>query len=126
MARLLKPGGVLYLRTNTRQGTLRSRYDRATLRAMVEHSGLEIVRATYLNMSGSTVAALRRRLKPRPHEHHHHDEHGHPTHDLAIAADAPGLVGKLKYVVVRLEAAVLGMGINLPFGHSCAVVARKV
>jgi len=126
MARLLKPGGILYLRTNTKQGVLHSRYDLAAVRALLAQNGFETVRATHLNMSGSMLATVRRRLKPCKHEHHHHDEHGHPSHGLVITPDTPGLVSKLKYLVTKLEAAVMGLGINLPFGHSCAVVARKI
>lgn len=134
-ARLLAPGGLLYLRTNSRLGHLElegadkdqyRRYDIPTVNAMLKNAGFTVERASYLNMLPSAVAALREfATAARKHEHHHHTDAIGPG--LKIKPYKPGLawLAAILHSELKLEAALIGSGITLPFGHSCGFVARK-
>jgi len=128
-ARLLRPGGVLYLRTNSSRGHAPltgadpdqyRRYDLAGVSNMLEAAGLRVERATYLNMLPGTWAMLRERVRRSPR---------------AAPAIGPGLAirsypRRLSWLngsmrgVLRCEAWLLARGLNLPFGHSTAFVAQ--
>jgi SAM-dependent methyltransferase len=131
LVRLLRPGGVLYLRTNSRWGhpPLRGadpdqyrRYDLGTVREMLTAAGAEVERATHLNALPSLWGALR--------------EHATPSARRA-AALGPGLairppggrrawLDRILYGVSAFEARLLAaFEIGLPFGHSTAFVARR-
>jgi SAM-dependent methyltransferase len=126
-ARLLRPGGVVYLRTNSALGhaplkgvdpNLYRRYRRPELVAMLTKAGLEVQRASYTNLVFSTWAMLK--------------EYAAANRPPA-AAIGPGLairqprspaINSLCYSILRVEAWLMKW-IDLPFGHSLAVVARK-
>lgn len=134
--RLLKPGGILYLRTNSKLGHLQlagadehqyRRYDVPTVSAMLQNAGFTVERATYLNMFASAVAAAREFFTAaRKHEHHHHTHAIGPG--LKIKKYPPGLawLNSALHAELRLEAALIGAGIDLPFGHSCGFIAKKI
>jgi ubiquinone/menaquinone biosynthesis C-methylase UbiE len=134
-ARLLASGGLLYLRTNSRLGHLEldgadkdqyRRYDIPTVKGMLAQAGFAVERASYLNLFPSAVAAAREFMTAaRKHEHHHHTEAIGPG--LRIKPYKPGLawLAALLHGELKIEAALIGSGVELPFGHSCGFVARK-
>lgn len=131
-ARLLRPGGLLYLRTNSALGHVSlqgtdphqyRRYHLATVMALLTAAGLTVERATYLNALPGAWAMLREYVRGvQPH---------------ATAASGPGLalrpyprqlswVDRVLHGVLRCEAWLVGaLRLNLPFGHACAFVARQ-
>ncbi len=89
--RLLKPGGLVYLRTNSSWGRVAlkgadknqyRRYDVPTVTKMLRQAGFVVERATYLNALPSAFGALREYVNAfRNRGHHHHDhDHGHDHH----------------------------------------------
>ncbi|HEY9734094.1 MAG TPA: class I SAM-dependent methyltransferase [Drouetiella sp.] len=95
--RLLRPGGLVYLRTNSSWGRVAlkgadknqyRRYDVPTVTAMLRQAGFVVERATYLNTLPSAFGALREFVnamrnngpKHHDHEHDHEEGHGH-SHD---------------------------------------------
>jgi SAM-dependent methyltransferase len=133
--RLLKKGGLLYLRTNSRLGHLElegadhnqyRRYDVPTVTKLLNESGLIVERATYLNMLPSAAAALKEFAgAAKKHEHSHHSKAIGPG--LRIKHYNPGLawLNSIMHAELKAEAALIAAGIELPFGHSCGFVARK-
>jgi SAM-dependent methyltransferase len=128
-ARLLRPGGWLYLRTNSALGhrPLQGvdpgryrRYERRELRIMLREVGLQPVRATYLNCLPGLWAALVEYLRP-------------PQQDLpaagprlTIRSPNSSLRNRLLLAILLLEAAWVGrLRRDLPFGHSLACLAQK-
>lgn len=128
-ARLLRPGGWLYLRTNSALGHRPlagvdsgryRRYERRQLRIMLHEVGLQPVRATYLNCLPGLWAALVEHLRP-------------PQQDLPAAGprltirpSSSSLRRRLLLAALLLEAAWVGrLGRDLPFGHSLACLAQK-
>ncbi|MGH7021278.1 MAG: class I SAM-dependent methyltransferase [Brevundimonas sp.] len=145
--RVLKPGGLLVLRTNSRQGVQRDpndhdydykRYVRQEVVDLLEQGGFAVRRATYVNVVGGVHETVRRWLRP-PHAHHHHQhdheapavEGGAPTRHVYegltmrdTAAERPGL-NRILLGLFSVEAAILGRGgSSLPFGHSIVAVAE--
>jgi SAM-dependent methyltransferase len=126
--RLLRPGGVLYLRTNSALGhvplegvdpNLYRRYRREEVVAMLNEVGLLVDRATYVNFLPSIWAMAREyltvtRRKAAP-----------IGPGLSIRPSRGGLVNSLLRHELKLEAWLIGRGIDLPFGHSLAVMAHK-
>lgn len=123
--RVLRPGGLLYVRANARPGAAGAcgesyqRFDRGALEAMVARAGLELLRASYVNCLPSLLdearAALRsgarlgdEGLRIRPH----------PPH--------LGWLNRAMLLVLRLESWYLEhLGRSLPYGHTLACVARR-
>lgn len=129
LGRVLAPGGVLYLRTNSAAGRRRlhgvdpehyRRYTTKDVAAMLRETGFEVRRATYVNAMASIPATVRELLRP-PQHHHAHGP------GLAIRNLPPHLrwLNPLLLGVMRFEAFLLARGIDLPFGHSTAFVAVK-
>lgn len=131
MARVLAPGGVLYLRTNSSWGHRRlrgadehlyRRYDLRAVAALLDATDLTVERSTHLNALPSLWTILKQYFPGRI-----------PTSPpagpgLALRPHPPGLawLGRLLHGVLQMEAAWVGrLGRDLPFGHSIAVVARK-
>jgi len=128
-ARLLKPGGLLYLRTNSALGhaTLRGadpnlyrRYRRPELSAMLRQKGLRIEHASYANCLPAVWAMLRECLSPTRH----------PTAPigpgLSIRLPRLAALNRLLHSVLGFEAYLIGrLGLELPFGHSIVILARK-
>lgn len=130
LSRVLRPGGLAYLRTNSGCGRapLRGvdperyrRYDPAALAALVERAGLVVERITYLNaLPGAWGSLVERFQGPR----------AAPARGPALSIRPyPGWLGWLDRLlegVLAVEALVVGrVGLDLPFGHSIAVVARR-
>jgi len=130
-ARVLVPGGILYLRTNSALGhrrlqgvdpNLYRRYRRRELCHLVAEVGLEVERSTYLNLVPSLWAVLKELADPTVGK----VPASGPT--LTIKPPAPGSawIDELKLRLLRYEASWLGSkDRRLPFGHSLAVVARR-
>jgi ubiquinone/menaquinone biosynthesis C-methylase UbiE len=131
-ARVLRPGGVLYLRTNSALGHAPlhgtdphqyRRYHLTTVTGLLMAAGLVVERATYLNMLPGAWAMLREYCRGAL---------PHPT-----PASGPGLslcpyprqwlwLNKVMQGVLQMEAWLVGpLRLNLPFGHAAAFVARK-
>jgi ubiquinone/menaquinone biosynthesis C-methylase UbiE len=130
--RLLRPGGVLYLRTNSARGHVPvtgvdpdqyRRYRLETVTAMLTEAGLKVERATYVNAIPGAWAALRERVRAR---------------QLSAAPIGPGLsirpypphlvwLNSVMRGVLSFEAWLMGgLQLDLPFGHSTAFVARRL
>jgi SAM-dependent methyltransferase len=128
--RVLRPGGLVYLRTNSALGhaPLRGvdperyrRYDVPSVVALVEASGLEVLRATYLNAIPGAWGALVERLRGSR-------EAPAEGPALSIRPYCPWLtwLDRALGAVLFGEALLLGrLGLDLPFGHSTAAVARR-
>jgi len=130
-ARVLAPGGILYLRTNSALGhrrlqgvdpNLYRRYRRKELCQLVAEVGLEVERSTYLNFIPSLWAALKEVSDPSVGK----VPVSGPTLTIMPPAPDSSWVDELKLSLLRCEALWLGSKRwNLPFGHSLAVVARR-
>lgn len=91
--RLLKPGGLVYLRTNSSWGRVAlkgadkdqyRRYDVPTVTKMLRQAGFVVERATYLNTLPSAFGALREYVNAFRNRGNHHHDHGHDHgHDHA-------------------------------------------
>jgi ubiquinone/menaquinone biosynthesis C-methylase UbiE len=87
--RLLRPGGLVYLRTNSSWGRVAlkgadknqyRRYTVPTVTTMLRQAGFVVERATYLNTLPSAFGAVREYVnafKNRGNHHDHGHEHGH-------------------------------------------------
>lgn len=134
MARVLRPGGRLVIRTNSGQGRHQVQqrvdwrlYRPASLRDTLQAAGFEVERLTAVNLLQGLWASLPRRRQPQHHQASGAlvDEH-RAQHGLGI----PEPVGRVKNVVLlsllRAEARYLRRrGRSLPFGHSLYAVARR-
>jgi SAM-dependent methyltransferase len=113
LRRVLAPGGTLLVRTNGGLRACRASaewrvYDRATLAAALETSGLRCERLTYANLAGSSWATLRGWSPQEPGE----DAHGVPEPNQ-------GRGDALKERLLHLEAWYLARpGRSLPYGHT--------
>ena len=129
-ARLLRPGGLLYLRTNSARGhrplegvdpNQYRRYLIPELKNMIAQAGMQTERATYLNAIPGFWAMLREYAQAR----------------RKVRAIGPGLsiqvhpperawLNQAIYRVLAFESWLIGKArLDLPFGHSIAVLARK-
>lgn len=142
-ARVLSPGGLLYLRTNSQVAhgdgqADTDRYRRYTvdqLKAKVERHGFKVLSASYINVIGAVAGGLRESLNSaKQGGHHHHDHsasHKHESNDIG-----PGLtinkneIGKLRTRVagfgLQVEARLLSAKLTMPFGHSIALVGQRL
>jgi SAM-dependent methyltransferase len=116
--RVLRPGGVLFLRTN---GGIRARrvqddwrlYDRGALAATLEGAGFRCERVTYVNLVGSLWGALRGRSPRAPSKSRH-----------GIASPAGKFVNALGRGLLGAEARYLARpGRRLPYGHTLVALA---
>lgn len=128
--RVLDPGGLLMVRTNSSQGLANRarresrdyrRYDRATACAMVREAGLEVVKATHANTLMSVVPTIKRLVRRRePHEH--------ADKGLSIKL-LPGPLGSVNtalYGLMKVEARLVSLPfVASPFGQTILVLARK-
>jgi SAM-dependent methyltransferase len=124
MARVLRPGGILVVRSSA-LGILRSRHSefaherqrftRARLRALVEQNGIRVLRATYANSLLLPVALAKFRiwepLTKRPAS-------------SGVAPIAPWL-NTLLGVPLAAEAACIGAGLDFPLGQSILLLGEK-
>lgn len=124
LARVLRPGGLLALRVSAFRA-LRSRhseyvcelqrYTRPQLRRLLEAAGFRVLRATYANALLSPVALVKFRLI----------EPLLGTKAASGIEAVPRLMDTLLHGALRLEAAWLRAGVNLPFGQSLLIIAEK-
>lgn len=95
-ARVLRPGGLYFVRTNARfglpqhAGNLRL-YTRPRLIDLLREAGFVVERCSYTNVAGSLVAVLQERLggaaaRAPAHDHAHEHPHEH-AHDHEHASD---------------------------------------
>jgi len=124
--RVLRPGGWLFVRTNSQCGLGPAdaadyhRYTLAEVRALARHAGLEIHLATYANCVPGLLATLRRWLA-RPAK-----TGGDPGLTMATRAPQESLVARVMLALLRIEASWIGgLGWSLPFGHSIVLLARR-
>lgn len=141
--RVLKPGGLLILRTNSRQGMGQDptaqdhdykRYVRQEVIDLMAQGGFAVRRATYVNAIGGAHETVRRLLRPRrpQHDHHHEVAHGdqpqrHVYEGLTMrdTANEKPVLNRMLLGLFGVEAALLkGRGRSLPFGHSIVVVGE--
>ncbi|MBZ0299800.1 MAG: methyltransferase domain-containing protein [Anaerolineae bacterium] len=127
-ARLLRPGGLAYVRTNSVLGHVPlegtdpnqyRRYRRDLLSKTFEGAGLVVERATYVNCLPSVWAALVEYATSR------RNQTAAIGPGLAIRPQQGPFVSSLLRSELRLEAWLIGKGVDLPFGHSLAILARK-
>lgn len=128
-ARLLRPGGWLYVRTNSVLGhrplrgvdpNLYRRYSKAGLSNMMKEAGLNVEHASYLNCLPSVWGALKEHMSTPDED----DPAIGPR--LAIQIPSSALFNKLMYTILRVEAGLIGrLGMSLPFGHSLGVLAQR-
>ncbi len=130
VARVLRPNGFFYLRTNSALGhrplrgvdpDLYRRYRRPQLLRLIEDCGLVVERASYVNMVPAIWGMIREFLaRPR-------GETRAIGPGLAIQLPRSARLNRLLLAVLKGEAALInGAGVSLPFGHSLALLARKV
>jgi SAM-dependent methyltransferase len=126
VARVLRPGGWFFLRTNSRCGQpVEStadyhRYSRDEIRRLLTEAGLEVQVATYANGLPGVLTTVRRVFSRRS------KTAGDPG--LRIVAQAPGssLVATVMHKVLLVEAWWIGtLRLPLPFGHTILALARK-
>jgi len=136
LGRILAPGGILYLRTNSAMGhrslgdvdeSEYRRYRRDELETMARNAGLDVERSTCLNMLPSIWGAIHEYLTPGRADHHEHDHEHDEAPALSIRPYPPwlGWLNALLGAILAFEATMIGAGIDLPFGHSIALVARR-
>ncbi len=126
VARVLKRGGIFFLRTNSRCGypVANARdYERYTLseiRARVEQAGLAIHTATYVNFLPALLVSARRRFARE------NASAADPGLSATPRAPDANLATRLLYRSLLAESAYLAPGKrSLPFGHSILVLAIK-
>jgi SAM-dependent methyltransferase len=130
-SRLLRPGGLLYLRTNSARGhpplegadpNQYRRYLLPELVRMLNESDLKTIRATYLNaipgfwgMLQEYAQASRRKVRAIG-----------PGLSIQLYPPEKAWLNRAIYRTLAIEAWMIGWArLNLPFGHSTAVLARK-
>jgi len=121
LARVLKPGGLILLKTpalkilwgaHDEAVHSRHRYTRGELERLLQGAGLELVRSTYANSLLFPVLLSRRFLDRILNRH---------GSDVALL---PPLLESLFGGLLSIEASLLSM-VNLPVGASVFAVARK-
>ena len=121
LARVLKPGGLMLLKTpalkilwgaHDEAVHSRHRYTRPELESLVEGAGLQLIRSTYANSLLFPVLLSRRFLDRALHRH---------GSDVALL---PPWLEKTFGALLSIEASWLGL-FNLPVGASVFAVARK-
>lgn len=124
-ARVLRPGGFLYLRSSafnilrSRHSQFvaeRRRYRGPEILRLIEAAGLRPLRHSYANFFLSPVAFLKFRLwEPLMNA----------PPQSGVGVIPPAWLNNFLTAVLRLEAALLRRGWRLPFGQSWMVVAQK-
>lgn len=127
--RMLRPGGILYIRTNSALGhvPLRGvdpnnyrRYRRPELISQIQDSGLKVERATYENFVMSFWGMLKEYLN---FDRKLSDSMGP---GLSMRFPRSKWVNSMLYKLLQIEAWIISrLGIDFPFGHSQIIVARK-
>jgi SAM-dependent methyltransferase len=120
LRRVLRPGGVVLVRSNARGWAAEGDGDRlGALRAVMDSAGLAVLRASLVNCLPALAQEVYGRMKGG----------GGPPHPagggLRIRMPHPW-VNRLMSGVSRIEATIAGrLGARLPFGHSTMIMACK-
>ncbi len=131
-AKMLRSGGLLFIRTNSALGhaplegadeNLYRRYHRRDLIRMSEAAGLRVERASYVNMLPSVWAMAGEYTRAFTAKRAQQSKAIGPG--LAIRPPQPGVISAVLHGWLKVEAAVIGLGVDLPFGHSQILLARK-
>ena len=115
LRRVLRPGGLLLVRTNGDRRARRERddwraYDAATLAADLRRAGFTVRRVTHANAVLSLTEA-----PPSP-----------PTSErCGIPRPSGGIRAAVGLALLRAEALVAGRGGRLPFGHTLFALAER-
>lgn len=126
MARVLKPGGLVLIRTNAQslphtkddEQFAFHKYTVAEMREKLVAAGLEPVRVGRLNALLG-LAEIRREFAARQHTE------GHYVGLLATPSNRHSAGWRLKRRWLRVEASVLARGGSLPLGRTILALARK-
>jgi ubiquinone/menaquinone biosynthesis C-methylase UbiE len=124
--RVLRPGGYLYIRTNSAQAGTASfasyrRYAQHNLRARVAAAGFAVERVTYANCLPSLLAIAQRRRR-RAHGQAEHT----PDHGLRLRMRPAALRWVDDALALHAEAWYLRRtSSRLPFGDSLLLLARR-
>ena len=119
LRRVLRPGGVLAVRTNGGRTARRERddwrlYDASSLRTELERAGLSVERITYANALFSAAGAARGQ-SPRA-----------PTTSGSGLPAAPGRASSLVGgAALALEVRALRVGVRVPWGHTLFALAVR-
>lgn len=143
-ARVLKPGGVLFVRTNAlslQPAPPGSRlYTRKLLRERLSEAGFDVLRCSPVNFVGSLFAELRDRrgLRAGTAAHAHSEPVPRPPHGserflgggygggLRIEREsATGILPSVKRALLGLEGRAIRRGLRVPFGHNLVTLVRK-
>lgn len=129
MARLLRPGGLLFVRTNaaTVHPPLRGvntdwyrRFRRRELEALLVEAGLNVEHSSYANMLPALWGMLKETWQQRS---------GVPTIGPALVIEPPSkptIITSLLVAMMKVEAfCIARLRWHLPFGHSLVVLACK-
>lgn len=122
LRRVLRPGGVIVLRTSAARRTSGPEYTRAGLVQGVAQAGLELMRASYANCLPALAQELRAGVRLTKSKRHA----GHPAGG-GLRMRVPGTwLNRLMTHVTSAEALIAGrLGRGLPYGHSLMVLATR-
>ena len=124
LVRVTREGGRLLLRSNGRgariaEGTALVAFRIHELRDLLVDSGWCVERATHGNFTGSLLQEIRGRFLPGRHV-------AHPGGAGLCLKTPPPMVNSVMRWIAWWEARLVGsLQINLPFGHSTFVLARR-
>jgi ubiquinone/menaquinone biosynthesis C-methylase UbiE len=117
LRRVVDRAGCLVVRTNGARRGRRERsdwrlYDKATLRTVLERAGFAVRRVTFANLLFSGAAEVRGRGPRAPTER-----------TCGIPSDPGRVASALGRAALRVEAAIVGAGGAIPWGHTLLAVA---
>ncbi len=125
-ARVLKPGGLFFLRTNSRCGYPQAaghdfyRYSLQEIRTALDHAGFSILTSSYVNFLPGLLATVRQKLSGR------NNSGADPGLRASPRPPQTNLVTQLLYRALLAEGAYLAASQRaLPFGHSILALAEK-
>lgn len=136
MFRVLRPGGLLLLRANSRlgmgqdEGARDADFQRYTLPEVVSRlaaAGFVVKRATYANFLPALYASLKRRLRRSGKRgHNHHPQRVYEGLGVRDTASRHPWVNRLLILALRAEACYLAAPKRaLAFGHSTLCIGAK-
>ena len=125
IARVLKPGGHLFVRTNAQAFPHTAddpvfnfhKYEVPELRRKLARAGFRVVRMSRANALLG-LAEIPRELRARKQEHSYHGI-------LAVPTAASGLVSGLKRGWLRFEGRTIRSGFRWPFGRTIVAICQR-
>jgi SAM-dependent methyltransferase len=125
VARVLKPGGYLFVRTNAQAFPHTAddpvfnfhKYEVPELNRKLTQAGFQVLRISRVNALLG-LAEIPRELRARNQEHSYHGI-------LAEPRGSEGLAGRLKRDWLRLEGRAARAGFRWPFGRSIVALCRR-